>query len=58
MTQVSAGGYYALARRAGSVWAWGANNNGERGLGTAGPAVRTPQKIPGLSPSWAILVRT
>ena len=101
MTQVSAGGYYALARRAGSVWAWGANdsgqlgngstvadsatpvivdrrtqnatqlvagythafavdpdgslwawganNNGELGLGTAGPAVRTPQKVPGLT---------
>jgi hypothetical protein len=33
----------------GSVWAWGQNGFGQLGLGTAGPSVRTPQKVPGLA---------
>jgi hypothetical protein len=34
----------------GSLWAWGSNNSGALGLGTAGPQpVGTPQKVPGLA---------
>ena len=44
MTQVSAGGLYALARRPGSVWAWGANDvrqlgNGSTALDSATPVI-------------------
>jgi Regulator of chromosome condensation (RCC1) repeat/PASTA domain len=48
--QVVAGYNHAFAVDPdGSLWAWGANDKGELGLGTAGPAVRTPQKVPGLA---------
>jgi alpha-tubulin suppressor-like RCC1 family protein len=42
MTQVSAGGVYALARRPGSVWAWGANDRGQLGNGSAALDSATP----------------
>jgi alpha-tubulin suppressor-like RCC1 family protein len=42
MTQVSAGGYFALARRPGSVWAWGANDFGQLGNGSAAADSATP----------------
>jgi alpha-tubulin suppressor-like RCC1 family protein len=50
-TQIIAGAYHAFSVDPdGSLWAWGENNSGELGLGTAGPQpVRTPQKVPGLA---------
>jgi alpha-tubulin suppressor-like RCC1 family protein len=49
-TQIVAGWEHAFAVDPdGSVWSWGNNGSGQLGLGTAGPAVRTPQKVPGLA---------
>jgi alpha-tubulin suppressor-like RCC1 family protein len=50
-TQIVAGWYHAFAVDPdGSLWAWGSNNSGALGLGTAGPQpVGTPQKVPGLA---------
>jgi len=42
ITQVSAGGYYALARRPGSVWAWGGNDYGQLGNGSTAVKSATP----------------
>ncbi|HEY1322246.1 MAG TPA: hypothetical protein VGF32_18465, partial [Streptosporangiaceae bacterium] len=47
-TQIVAGSRHAFAVDPdGSLWAWGGNEYGALGLGTAGSAVRTPQKVPG-----------
>ena len=49
-TQIVAGYTHAFSVDPdGSLWAWGANNNGQLGLGTTGSTVRTPRKVPGLS---------
>jgi alpha-tubulin suppressor-like RCC1 family protein len=50
-TQIVAGYDHAFAVDPdGSLWAWGRNAYGALGLGTVGPeAVRTPQKVPGLT---------
>jgi alpha-tubulin suppressor-like RCC1 family protein len=42
MTQVSAGTYYALARRPGSVWAWGYNDGGQLGNGSTATDSASP----------------
>jgi alpha-tubulin suppressor-like RCC1 family protein len=50
-TQIVAGADHAFSVDPdGSLWAWGVNEFGALGLGTVGPrAVRTPQKVPGLT---------
>jgi alpha-tubulin suppressor-like RCC1 family protein len=49
-TQIVAGYTHAFSVDPdGSLWAWGANNNGQLGLGTTGSAVRTPAKVPELT---------
>jgi alpha-tubulin suppressor-like RCC1 family protein len=48
-TQIVAGYDHAFAVDPdGSLWAWGANFDGQLGLGTLG-LLRTPQKVPGLA---------
>ena len=44
----SNGGHTLIARRNGTVWAMGANERGQLGLGYAGPAIETLTQIPAL----------
>lgn len=49
VTEICGGGAYSLALRAdGSVWAWGANHNGELGRGDDDERSTVPTRVPGL----------
>ena len=51
--EVGAGGFFSLARRAdGTIWAWGANGDGQLGLGSKGSFKSVPTRI-GTNSDWA-----
>jgi alpha-tubulin suppressor-like RCC1 family protein len=50
VTDFAVGAGHMLALRTdGSVWAWGANDRGQAGIGVIGGNVLTPTQVPGLN---------